>query len=296
MSVIREMSLRAMRPTTTGRETFSRAGGRAVDISMSGVGVLAYVFLYLPIVTLIVYSFDRSDFTANWKGFTWHWYSVLFHDSVILHALKVSLIIAASSAIVSTVVGTLTAVAVGKRAFRGRAAFMGLLFLPLLLPEIVLSIAFLTLLSHAHVALGYGSLIAGHIVLTLPYSTLLLLGATTRIDPYLEEAARDLGSTAITAFMRVTLPLLLPAIFGALLLSFTVSFGDVVMSNFVSGVGTTTLPVQVYGLLKTGVTPEINALGALLVAVTLITVVVIGVRQLAGGLSMSRPADDTDAG
>lgn len=296
MSALNSTDIKAMRPTTRSREALGRAGDRVVDMTMGGMSVLAYVFLYLPIVTLIVYSFDRSDFTASWKGFTWHWYSVLFHDSVILGALKVSLIVAGSSALLSTMVGTLTAVAVGKRAFRGRAAFMGLLFLPLLLPEIVLSIAFLTLLSHAHVSLGYGSLIAGHLVLTLPYSTLLLLGATTRIDPYLEEAARDLGSNAVTAFFRVTFPLLLPAIFGALLLSFTVSFGDVVMSNFVSGVGTTTLPVQVYGLLKTGVTPEINALGALLVAVTLISVVAIGVRQLAGGLSMGRQAKDGDAG
>lgn len=295
MTAIHQSGIKAMRETTGTREAIGRAGDRAIDMTIGGMSVLAYIFLYLPIVTLIVYSFDKSDFTANWKGFTWHWYSVLFHDPVILGALKVSLIVAGSTAFISTAVGTLTAVAIGKRAFRGRVAFMGLLFLPLLLPEIVLAIAFLTLLSHTHVGLGYGSLIAGHVVLTLPYSTLLLLGATTRIDPNLEEAARDLGTNAVTGFFRVTFPLLLPAIFGALLLSFTVSFGDVVMSNFASGVGTTTLPVEIYGLLKTGVTPEINALGALLVAVTLISVVAIGVRQLAGGLSMGRQANEGDA-
>lgn len=272
-------------PQETVRQGISRAGSVVADRALGGVSVLAFIFLYVPIVALVVYSFDRSLFSSSWTGFTWGWYGTLFRDAPLQAALRISAIVGVCSAVLSTFLALLASLALTRGTFRGRAAFLALLFLPLLLPEIVLAVAFLTLTSKAGVAPGYGSLIAGHLVLTLPYATLLLLGATTRLDSSLGEAAADLGCTALGAFWRVTLRALMPAIFGALLLSFTVSFEDVIMSNFVSGPGTTPLPVYVYGLLKTGVSPEINALGTLLVLGTLLIVGVIGVRQVAGGLT-----------
>jgi ABC-type spermidine/putrescine transport system permease subunit II len=282
-------------PHESVRERLRHAGPAIADRIMTGVSVLAYLFLYVPIVALVVFSFDRSLFSASWTGFTWGWYITLFHDAPLLAALRVSLIVGICSAALSTVIALLASLALASGSFRGRTAFMALLFLPLLLPEIVLAVAFLTLVSHAGITPGYGSLIAGHLVLTLPFATLLLLGATIRIDKSLEEAATDLGCTPVGAFWRVTLRSLLPAIFGALLLSFTVSFEDVIMSNFVSGPGTTPLPVYVYGLLKTGVSPEINALGTLLVIGTLLIVAAIGVRQVASGITSqaARPGRPT---
>jgi len=262
------------------RAVLRRIESRIVDGAIGGVSVVAFLFLYVPIVALIIFSFDRSPLSSSWTGFTWGWYTTLFHDTFLIGALKVSLIVAVSSAVVSTVMALMSAVVLSRLAFKGKRAFMAMLFLPLLVPEIVLSVAIITMMSRLGLSLGYGSLIAGHIVLTLPYGTLLLFGAATRLDPSLEEAATDLGCNAFSAFMRVIFPLLLPAVFASLLLSFTISFTDVVMSNFASGVGTTTLPVYVYGLLKTGISPEINALGTLLVVGTLVIVGIIGMRQL----------------
>ena len=253
---------------------------RVIDSMFSGISVIAYLFLYVPIFALVVFSFDKSPLSSSWTGFTWSWYSTLTHDSFLLGALKVSLIISVTSALLSTILALMSAIVLNRLNFHGKRAFMAMLFLPLLIPEIVLGVAIITMMSKAGLSLGYGSLIAGHIVLTLPYGTLLLLGASSRLDPSLEEAATDLGCNVFSAFLRVVFPLLLPAIFASLLLSFTISFTDVVMSNFTSGVGTTTLPVYVYGLLKTGVSPEINALGTLLVVGTLVIVGLIGMRQL----------------
>lgn len=262
------------------RATRKRLENRVVDSGIAGLSVLAYLFLYVPIVALVVFSFDKSSFSSSWTGFTFSWYTTLFHDSSIHHALTVSLIVAVSSALLGTLVSLLSAVVLSRLVFRGKRVFMAMLFLPLLVPEIVLAIALLTLVAKLNLPFGYATLIVGHLVLILPYGTLLLLGAVARLDPSLEEAATDLGCGSFKAFTRVTLPLLRPALFASFLLSFTISFTDVVMSNFVGGPGTTTLPVYVYGLLKTGISPEINALGTLLVAGTLLVVVAIGMRQL----------------
>ena len=262
------------------RAVVRRLETRVVDSGIAALSIFAYLFLYVPIIALIVFSFDRSPLSSSWTGFTWKWYTTLFHDSYVHHALTVSLIVAITAAICSTLISLLSAVVLSRLAFRGKRAFMAGLFLPLLVPEIVLAIALLTVVAKMNFPFGYATLISGHIVLTLPYGTLLLLGAASRLDPSLEEAASDLGCSGFTAFMRVTLPLLRPAVFASLLLSFTISFTDVVMSNFVGGPGTTTLPVYVYGLLKTGISPEINALGTLLVAGTLVVVAAIGMRQL----------------
>lgn len=282
------------RPASGGRRYATALTTRLGAVVMPSVSTGAYIFLYIPIIALIVYSFDRSAISSSWTGFTFRWYTTLFADSQLLAALRVSLVVAGVSAAISTVLGILSAIALSRVQFHGKRVFSGLLLLPLLMPEIVLSIALLTLIGKLGLGLGYWSLIAGHVVLTLPYTTLLLVGAMSRMEPSLEEAAADLGCGRIQGFRRVTLPLLLPAILGALLLSFTTSFQDVVMSNFVDGPTTTPLPVYVYSLLKTGLTPELNALGTMLVTATVCGVLLVGARRIGSFVSRSSRTETAD--
>ncbi len=242
--------------------------------------MLAFVFLFSPIVILIVYSFNASRSTVVWSGLTFDWYREVFDDRGLGRALWVSLIIAASSAAISTAIGTLTALAIVKRRFRGRDALSTLMMAPLVLPEIVIAVAFLVLMVTAGVTLGYFTLIASHVLVSIPYTMLIVRAAASALDRRLEEAAADLGANELQVFLRVTLPILMPAIFTAFLLAATLSFDNFVMSTFTSGVGTTPLPLRIYSMLKLGITPEINALGALMVLVNVLVVVAVLGRHL----------------
>lgn len=244
------------------------------------VTLLAYVFLFAPILILIVYSFNASRSTVVWTGFTLDWYREVFDDRGLGRALWVSLIVAGASAAVSTAIGTLTALAIVKRRFRGRDALSTLMMAPLVLPEIVIAVAFLVLMVTAGVTLGYFTLIASHVLVSIPYTMLIVRAAASALDRRLEEAAADLGANELQVFLRVTLPILMPAIFTAFLLAATLSFDNFVMSTFTSGVGTTPLPLRIYSMLKLGITPEINALGALMVLVNVLVVVAVLGRHL----------------
>lgn len=164
---------------------------------------------------------------------------------------------------------------------------MGSMFVPLVVPEIVLGVALLSVFSGLHIQLGIRTLILGHIVITMPYATLILLGAYGGLDPSLEEAAADLGCNPVTTYTRVILPLMRPAIVASWLLCFVLSFGDIVMSTFTNGVGSTTMPLLVFSRLKTGLTPEINALGTLLVLLTFLVVLGVGIKQMRTVLTRS---------
>lgn len=244
------------------------------------VTLLAYLFLFVPIVILIVYSFNAARSTVVWTGFTFDWYRELFDDRSIGKGLWVSLIVAASSAAISTAIGTLTALAIVKRRFRGRDSLSTAMLAPLVLPEIVIAVAFLVLMVTVGVKLGYFTLITGHVLISVPYTLLIVRAAASALDRRLEEAAADLGANELQVFLRVTLPLLAPAIFTAFLLAATLSFDNFVISIFTSGVGTTPLPIAIYSMLKLGITPEINALGALMVLVNAIIVVAVLGRHL----------------
>lgn len=244
------------------------------------VTLAAYLFLFLPILILIAYSFNAGRSTVVWTGFTFDWYRELFDDRGIGRGLWVSLIVAASAAAVSTAIGTLTALAIVKRRFRGRDALSTLMLAPLVLPEIVIAVAFLVLMVTAGIRLGYFTLITGHVLISIPYTMLIVRAAASALDRRLEEAAADLGANELQVFLRVTLPLLLPAIFTAFLLAATLSFDNFVISVFTSGVGTTPLPIAIYSMLKLGITPEINALGALMVLANAIIVVAVLGRHL----------------
>ena len=244
------------------------------------ITILAYLFLFIPIVVLIVYSFNASRSTVVWSGFTLDWYGEVFADRGLRRALGVSAVIALASALISTAIGALTALAIVRRRFVGRDALSTLLLAPMVLPEIVMAVALLVFMVAINVTLGYFTMIVGHVLISVPFATLIVRAAAASLDRRLEEAAADLGANEWQIFWRVTFPLLLPPIVTAFLLAATLSFDNFVMSTFTSGVGTTPLPLRIYSMLKLGITPEINALGALMVLLNVFFVVVVMGRHL----------------
>ncbi|WP_229758693.1 ABC transporter permease [Peterkaempfera bronchialis] len=244
-------------------------------------------FLYVPIAVVVVLSFNSSDITYRWTGFSTRWYGELLHDSELLATLQTSAVVAVVSATLAVAAGLLAVVALPSFGPKVRALLSGGLFLPLVIPEIVLGVAMLSVFAKLHITLSVTTLVLGHLVVILPYAALILLGAHGALDPSLEEAAADLGCGRVRTFFKVTLPLMRQALMAAWLLCFTISFGDIVMSTFTNGVGSTTLPLRVYSLLKGGLTPEINALGTLLILFTFLIILGVGLRQmrqiLAGG-------------
>jgi len=244
------------------------------------VTILAYLFLFVPIVVLVVYSFNASRSTVVWSGFTLDWYGEVFRDRGLRQALQVSAIIAFASALISTAIGALTALAIVRRRFIGRDALSTLLLAPMVLPEIVMAVALLVFMVAMNVTLGYFTMIVSHVLISVPFATLIVRAAAASLDRRLEEAAADLGADEWQIFWRVTFPLLLPPIVTAFLLAATLSFDNFVMSTFTSGVGTTPLPLRIYSMLKLGITPEINALGALMVLLNVVVVVAVMGRHL----------------
>lgn len=238
-------------------------------------GVLVYLFLYLPIAVLVVFSFNAARQTAVWTGFTLDWYRRLLRDDVLLGAVRNSLEVAAVTTVVATVLGTLAALALGKTlsGFRGQRATQALLMLPVVIPEIVLGAALVTFFGVSRLRLSLATVIIAHVVFSISYVAIVVRARLAGLDPALEEAARDLGAGPFDTFRRVTLPLLLPGVVASALLVFTLSIDDYVITSFVAGVGATTLPLHIYSMLKVGVTPEVNAVSTLLLAVTVVLIV-----------------------
>ncbi|MEG4579953.1 ABC transporter permease [Microcoleus sp. MON1_C5] len=254
--------------------------------------VLALAFLYLPILILIIYSFNASRFNAVWRGFTLDWYRSLFSNAGatiatsssagIWTALNNSLLIAAISTVLATVFGTTMALALERFHFPGRKAVEALLFLPIIMPEITIGISllvFFTLvfrivenLTGIRLNLGLPTVIIGHVVFNISFVTITVRARLAELDPILEQAAFDLGANEWRTFWRITLPLIWPAIFSAALLAFTLSLDDFVVTFFTTGVGSVTLPLFVYGMIKFAVTPAINAISTLMLFASLLLV------------------------
>jgi spermidine/putrescine transport system permease protein len=227
------------------------------------------LFLYTPIVILIIFSFNDSRLSARWQGFSLQWYAKLFSNEALLSSALNSLIVASVSTAVATVLGVLTALGLEGRSFRGQAAFESVLLLPIVIPEIMMGVAMLLFFVMIGLPLSLLTIIIAHVIFSFPVVALIVRARLRKLDPRLEEAALDLGATRWHAFRRITLPLLIPGIIGAALMAFTLSLDDFIISFFLAGVGSTTLPVKVYGMLKTTVTPEVNALSAVLVVISM---------------------------
>ena len=272
-----------------------------VDLLVRAIGkkwlwvqaALAFAFLYLPILILIIYSFNASRFNAVWRGFTLDWYRSLFSSAGetiatsssagILPALNNSLLIAAISTLLATIFGTMLALALERFHFPGRKAVEALLFLPMIVPEITIGISllvFFTLVfrivenvTGIRLNLGLPTVIIGHVAFNISFVTITVRARLAELDPILEQAAFDLGANEWRTFWRITFPLIWPGIFSAVLLAFTLSLDDFVVTFFTTGVGSMTLPLLVYGMIKFAVTPAINAISTLMLLASLLLVV-----------------------
>ncbi|HEY8125832.1 MAG TPA: ABC transporter permease [Methylocystis sp.] len=228
---------------------------------------ICFVFLYAPIVILAVMSFNASRLVSVWGGFSMKWYAALLENEQLLHSAKISLAAALTSATISTLLGLLAAISLTRFGrFRTRLLFFGAVHAPLVLPEVVLGLALLTCFVAFGVGRGFITLVIGHVTLTMCFTTVAILAALRDSDPALEEAAMDLGATPLGAFVRVALPQIAPAIVTAYLLAFTLSLDDLVIASFATGPGATTLPMRIYSQVRLGVSPQINAISTLLLA------------------------------
>ncbi|MDB9314368.1 ABC transporter permease [Spirulina sp. CS-785/01] len=276
-------------PDSKKVDLWIRASGKALLWGMSLVGIF---FLYLPIVILVIYSFNESKINAVWRGFTLQWYQSLFEgltvgsdisNVLIWDALKNSLIVGFISTGVATILGTMIGLAMERFHFRGRTVIEGLLFLPIIIPDITMGIALLVFfslvfqllesLTGMRLVLGLPTVIIGHIAFNISYVAVVVRSRIADLDPTLEEAALDLGANEWKSFWRITLPLIYPGILSGALLAFTLSLDDFVITFFTAGVGATTLPVFVYGMIKVSVTPAINAISTIMLFASLIIVV-----------------------
>jgi spermidine/putrescine transport system permease protein len=242
---------------------------------LSAYAVLVYFFLFLPIVILIIFSFNADRRNFNWTGFTLNWYPTLFANDAILKALGVTLQVAAIAVLASVVLGTFMGLGLARIGRRWRAPMEVLLLLPMVTPEIVMGISLL--LFFAQVFGGQGSftqISIAHITFCISYVAVIVRARAIGLDPHLEEAARDLGASAWSAFRHVTMPLLAPAIAAGGMIAFALSFDDLVITSFNAGVGSSTLPLYIYSKIRFGVTPEINAISTIIVAVTAVAILI----------------------
>lgn len=233
------------------------------------VGVIT-VITYIPILLTVVYSFNASKITSIWEGFSLKWYQELFRDRDIWEALLNSLILAGLSCVCAVLIGTTGALGMHRKKSRMNDAVSYVAMLPIMIPEIILGMVFLSVFSFMGLPFGMLTLVIAHTTFCVPYIYSMVKARLTGMDKSLEEAALDLGASPVRVFFDVTLPLIMPAIASGVMLAFAMSFDDVVISIFVTGPTVNTLPVKIYTKMKTGVTPEINALAALMLAVTIV--------------------------
>jgi spermidine/putrescine transport system permease protein len=242
---------------------------------LTAFAVLIYAFLFAPIVVLILFSFNQSRRNFVWTGFTFDWYPRLFSDERILDPLAISLQVALVAVIGATVLGSLLGLGLARLKFRGSGATETLILLPMVTPEILMGISLLVFFAQLFDLTGsFWQVVIAHIMFCISYVAVTVRARAIGMDPRLEEAARDLGDGAIGAFWHVTLPIIAPAVAAGAMLAFALSFDDLVVTSFNVGVDSTTLPVYIYSAIKLGVSPEINAISSIIVAVVAIALVI----------------------
>ena len=240
--------------------------GRLTPVALSAL-IFGFVFLYAPIVLLVAYSFNASRLVTVWAGFSVRWYGELLHDGQMLDSVWISLRVAVLSAGLATGLGTLAALALSRFGrFPGRFFFSTMLYAPIVLPETITGLALLLMFVALGLDRGVTTIILAHATLSMGFVAVVVQARLTSLDPTLEDAAADLGATPLAVFSRITLPLCAPAIVSGFLLSTILSLDDLVIASFTSGPGSTTLPMRVYSAVRLGVTPEVNAISSLLVA------------------------------
>jgi len=247
-----------------------RRGLTAFNLTSIALGL---AFLYLPIAILVIYSFNYSRLVTVWGGWSIRWYVALLEDRAMLDAAAASFGIAAGSAAVATVLGTLAALALTRLGrFRGRVAFSAMIYAPLVMPEVITGLSLLLMFVAAEVDRGFLTVTAAHTTLTMCFVTVVVQSRLASFDRSLEEAAMDLGCPPLRTFLTVTLPLIAPAVIAGFLLAFSLSLDDLVIASFTTGPGATTLPMRIYSEVRLGVKPEINAISTILVTVVAIAI------------------------
>ncbi len=266
-----------VRPGRASQRAYWRS--RLGHAFLQGYGVLGYLFLYAPIIILVIFSFNDSRSTAQWNGFTLSWYDEMLRDDQVILALWNSIFVAVVSTAISTVFGSMAAMAMERYKFPGKLAMDALLYLPIVIPDIAMAIMLLLFFNLS--GIGFApwrieilslrlsvpfSVIIGHVAFNISFVAVVVRARLANMDQSLEEAAQDLYANPWRTFQRVTLPMMMPGIIGGALLAFTLSLDDFVITFFTSGAGFNTLPVRVFGLIKKGVTPKINAISSLMLA------------------------------
>ena len=246
---------------------------------LSGVNITALVlgmaFLYVPIVVLVIYSFNASRLVAVWGGWSTHWYTELLNDKPLIEAAVISLRLAVASATAATVLGTLAALALARFGrFRGRLPFAAMIYAPLVMPEVITGLSLLLLFVTVAVDRGFWTVAIAHTTMAMCFVAVIVQSRLVDFDRSLEEAAMDLGASPAHTFFAITLPLILPAIVAAWMLAFALSLDDLVIASFTTGPGATTLPIRIYSEVRLGVKPEMNAVCSIMVAVVGAAVIV----------------------
>ena len=262
-----------------------REGTRPSGVVQRLLGVqawLVFLFLYAPIIVLIVYSFNDNRNVGVWTRPSLRWYEAMLQDDNVIRSLRNSLVVALVSTIISTVLGTAAGLALERYRFRGRRAYDGLLYLPIIIPDVTMAVMLLLFFTQAfaiingslgtRLNLGLTSISLAHIAFNISFVAVVVRARLAQMDSHLEEAASDLYATRWAAFRRVTLPLIMPGVAGGALLALTISLDDVVVTSFVTGPGSTTLPVYVFGLVRRGVSPLINAVSTVMLVASMILV------------------------
>jgi putrescine transport system permease protein len=260
--------------------------GRRISRFNIGSLTLGLVFLYLPIVILVIYSFNASRLVTVWGGWSLAWYHEFFNDGAMIEAAWMSLRVGAASATIATLLGTLAAVTLSRgEAFRGRTLFSGMLYAPLVMPEVITGLSLLLLFVALDAERGFWTVTIAHTTLTMCFVSVVVQSRLTSLDKSLEEAAMDLGCDPFRAFLVVTLPLIMPAVAAGWMLAFTLSLDDLVIASFTTGPGSATLPIRIYSEVRLGVKPEINAICTLVIGFIAIVIIV---ASLASKLSNGR--------
>ena len=238
---------------------------------------LIYIFLYLPIVVVIVFSFNTSKLNLRFEGFTFEWYLKMFDNKPLIDSFKNSIIVAVSSTFISVVVGTIASVGMYRYSFRGKGIIDSMLYIPIVIPEIILGISLLMLFTAFEITLGMLTLIIAHVSFSLPFVIVTVRSRMSGFDRSIEEAAMDLGASPIRTFTRITLPIIAPGVVAGAMLALTLSLDDVIVSFFTTGIKSKTFPIQIQGMVRTGVSPDVYALSTLLIVGTIIIMILVNV-------------------
>ncbi|MTI15731.1 ABC transporter permease [Rhodobacteraceae bacterium RKSG542] len=251
--------------------------------------VLGFAFLYLPIVLLIIFSFNESRLVTVWAGFSTKWYVELFRNEQLLQAAWVTLRVAVTSATLATVLGTMAAMALTRqRRFFGRTLFSGMIYAPLVMPEVILGLSMLLLFVAMDQARGFWTIMIAHTTFTMCYVAVVVQSRLAGFDRSLEEAAMDLGCPPLRTFFSITLPQIMPGVIAGWMLAFTLSLDDLVIASFTTGPGATTLPMKIYSQVRLGVTPEINAVCTILIGIVTLGVIAVSITSKRQRLQQER--------